>query len=118
MAVSVIPEPAQTTVGFVTAVIVGSAFTVIAMVCVCEHPALSPITVYVAFTVGVSTIAELLDAEGNHVYVLAPVAVNVVDPPKHMAVGLAATFTVGLGSTLTVTAAIFGQLFASKPITL
>ena len=68
LAVKVTPKPAQTTVGFVTAVIVGNEKAKTETVEEFgQPPPLSPITVYVDVVVGVSTDSELVPLLGNQV---------------------------------------------------
>lgn len=53
---------------------------------------------------------------GLHVYVVAPLAVNVVELPEHIAAGDAVAFTVGVGVTVTATVFVALQLL-DVPVT-
>ena len=78
-----------------------------------------PVIVYVVVTVGLAVtlapVAELKVAEGDHVYVDAPPAVNMVDAPGHIVAE--ATVTVGKGFTVTDVVAVFMQPTALVPVT-
>jgi hypothetical protein len=83
-AVSVADCPAQIADGVFT-VTTGSGLTVTVTCPVAEHPLEVPVTVYVVVVVGFAVTGEPVDAlspvEGVHEYVVAPVAVSVVDCP-------------------------------------
>ena len=59
---------------------------------------------------------ELRFVVGVQLYVLAPDAVNVTDPPLHTAAGVF-TVTTGSGLMVTVTCAVAVQPLASVPVT-
>ena len=68
-------------------------------------------TVYVVVEVGFAVtelpVVELNPVEGDQLYVLAPPAVNVVEPPIQIDVLPALTVTDGSGFTVTVMFAVF-----------
>ena len=65
------------------------------------HPAaLVPVTVYVVFEVGDTTILAPVNEPGIQVYVEAPLAVNVTDEPRHTEADELLTVTVGYGFTV------------------
>ena len=59
---------------------------------------------------------ELRAVDGDQVYVLAPPAVSVTEPPLHTAAGVF-TVTTGGGLIVTVTCAVAVQPLASVPVT-
>jgi hypothetical protein len=84
---------------------VGVGFTVTVKLCKLVHPeALTPVKVYVVVIIGVAVtvvpLGELNVAAGDHVYEIAPLAVNTVGVPEHSVAF--ATETVGLGATVTI----------------
>ena len=100
--VIVIPHVEAPGVGVIVAV--GFAFTVTTNDFAFVHPLPSvAVTVYVVLLVGdtltVTSVPE--PAEGLHVYVLPPPAVNNVEPPLH--IGFVSAVNVAVGFALTVT---------------
>lgn len=64
------------------------------------------------------TVTEAPDKlPGFHVYVVAPEAVSVEDPPAQIVVGEAVVVTVGVGLTVMFTDAVPVQPFAAVPVT-
>ena len=59
---------------------------------------------------------ELRSVDGDQVYVLAPPAVSVTEPPLHTAAGVV-TVTTGSGLIVTVTCAVAVHPLASVPVT-
>lgn len=101
----------------------GSGFTVIVVVAVEVLHTLVPVTVYVVVTVGLAaTLAPVVDEspiDGDQINDTPPVpaeAVSVVGVPKQMLV-LALAVTVGVLTTVIVTATVLLQLLASVPVT-
>lgn len=98
------PEQIVTLAGVIETA--GNAFTVIAAVAEDEHPDVVPVTVYVMVTVGdavtVEPVVALSDVAGDHVYVVAPLAVRVLLLPAQMAEVAGVTVTVGVGVTVIV----------------
>src|SRR5438445_202891 len=98
----------------------GFETTVTVVVSESKHPFASvPVTVYEVVTVGLAVTGlplELLKpVPGVHVYVAAPLAVNVVEAP--LQINPLLTVTVGKGFTTTVVVAKFAQPFPSTPPT-
>ena len=107
VAVSNVFDPEQIVELFT--VIVGCAVTTTFTVVLPVHVPLKPIIVYVVLLVGF-TVTELPFVDiGNHVYVVAPAAVNVAVPPAQI-VELVAEI-VGVSDTVTVTV-----LFDEQPL--
>jgi hypothetical protein len=83
--------------------------TVTVTCAVTVHPKASPVTVYVivedGLAVTLAPVVELRFVAGDHVYVLAPLAVSVALCPMQM-VGFGVTVTTGIGFTVTVTCAV------------
>jgi hypothetical protein len=104
--VSVAEPPEQTTVGLLTAVIVGFAFTLNNTVCVVIHEPLDPRTVYVVLVIGATDMDAVVAPPGAQVYDEAPVAVNVDENPRQIVVGLAVAIRVGVGVTETCIALV------------
>jgi len=95
--------PAHITAGLLTALTVGIGFTVTSTVEVPVHPALAPVTVYVVLDAGETVTFVPTRAPGFHVYVVAPLPVNVAELPAQIAVGLLTAETVGLAFTVIAT---------------
>ena len=68
------------------------------------------------FAVTLEPVDELRFVEGLQVYVLAPLAVSVTEPPLQTAAGVL-TVTTGRGFIVTVTCAVAVQPLASVPVT-
>ena len=79
---------------------IGKGFTVTVLVTVFVQPVnvVVPVTVYNVVTVGFTIIIIVVEAF-DQMYVLAPLAVNVIDCPVHNA----GEFTVTIGKGFTVT---------------
>lgn len=108
-AVKVTEAPLQIVVVDAAMATVGVVFTLTVIVFVdVQPPPLSPVTVYVSVEPGVTvTVAVVaLPALALHVYVVAPDAVNVTDPPPQITVLEAAIETVGVGVTFTTTVCV------------
>jgi hypothetical protein len=107
--VTAVPEH---TVWSTPAFTIGRGLTVTVTDAVFVHPEVVPVTVYVVVVPGDAVTVAPVDGErpvvGDHVYVVAPEAVNVVEAPAHMAV-LGLTVTVGGGRTVTVTWSVVTQ---------
>jgi hypothetical protein len=102
--VNVVELPEHIVKGAPDAVTVGVGFTVMVTVFgPLGQPVVVPTKVYVVVVPGDTTTLEPERAPGFHVYVVAPVPVNVVEPPEHIVVGAAEAVTVGVGLTVTVT---------------
>ena len=84
--------------------IVGVATIVIVTVFEAVHVPIVPVTVYVVVEPGLAVttapVVPLNPVPGLHVYVVAPDAVNVVEPPLHNVADAGVTFTVGVGLTV------------------
>jgi uncharacterized membrane protein (DUF4010 family) len=105
VAVRAVDEPAHIPT-LVPAVTTGNGLTETVVVDEPTHPKLLvPVTVYVVVADGVAvTLAPVVadrPVAGNHVYVAAPVAINEVDEPAHIAT-LVPAVTTGNGFTLIV----------------
>lgn len=101
-------------------VVVGKGLTVTVTVVVFEQPlALVPVTTYVDVTVGFAVTVDpevvFNPVDGDHVYVDAPLAVNVVLVPLHIAEGVGAE-TVGSGNTVTTAVLVFVHPLAFVPV--
>src|ERR1700752_3997221 len=105
--------------GGVEAVTTGIGFTVTVTCVVAVQPSVLPVTVYVVVEVGLAVTVEPMLAlklvAGLHEYVLAPLAVRVVNCPVQIGEGVATLIT-GIGFTVTVTCAVAVQPSAS-PVT-
>ena len=102
--VSVVEEPAQMVGLEAVAVTVGVGLTVTVMVAVDAHPGPSvPVTVYVVVVAGDTVTGLPLMLPGIQLYVVAPAAVSVVDPPEQIGLVEAEAVTFGAGPTVTVT---------------
>ena len=115
LAVKLVLAPVQMLV-LEDTVTVGKVFTVIVTVAVFVHPLeLVPVTVYVVVVVGlavtVAPVVELNPVDGVHAYVVAPLAVRLVEFPVHILV-LDETVTVGNEFTVTVFVATLVHPFA------
>jgi hypothetical protein len=73
------------------------------------------VVVTVGFAVTLEPLVELNPVPGDQTYVLAPVAVSVVEFPAHMVAE--ATVTVGFDTTVTLVVSEFMQPLASVPVT-
>ena len=117
LAVNVAVFPAHIIAAFTLNV--GKGFTVTALTVVFTQP-LSPVMVYVVVTVGLATTLVPLilfnPLAGLHVYVVAPLAVKVVVPFKHIA-DTPDILIVGVEFMLTTTVLVLIQLFISVPLT-
>ena len=99
------------------AVMVGFGFTVIAIVVVLEQTPFEPVTVYVVLVAGVTVTFEPINAPGFQVYVVAPLAVNVVEFPAQIDKLLAVAFTVGIGVTIKFTVLVVVHPKPLAPVT-
>lgn len=96
-------------------VTVSTGVVTVVTVTVCEAPVqlpLEPVTVYTVVDDGLTTLAAP-EPEGSQVYVVAPLAVKVVEAPLQIVVE--AGVTVKTGMVLTVTVAVLGRL-AQPPL--
>jgi hypothetical protein len=109
--------PIHNTVGLELAVKVRVGFTVNETVVVLEQIPLSPVTVYIVVAVGVTTVADPVNAPGFHVYEVAPFAVNVDELPVQIAVDDALATTVGLAMTFIVRVLVVEQPVILAPVT-
>lgn len=85
---------------------VGVGFTITVIVCVELQLPFEPVMVYVVVTVGLAVttlpVVALNPEDGDHAYVVAPLAVNVVEPPLHIVLpGEAVATTVGVDAVET-----------------
>jgi hypothetical protein len=86
-------------------------------VAVFVHPfALVAVTVYVVVTLG-DTNGEPVKLPGCQAYVVPPVALNCVEPPKQIDDGLALALTVGKAFTTIVLVAVLVQPLALVAVT-
>lgn len=80
-----------------------------------------PVTVYVVVTVGVAftgvPVVALKAVDGDHAYVVAPLAIRFTFPPGHIVGDPGATLTVGVGVTVIVTVCVAMQPLALVPVT-
>ena len=92
----------------------GTGVTVTVTVLVPVQPPVVPVTVYVVVVVGLAVGLAILVAlnpvAGLQLYVVAPLAVNVVLEPAQMVGATGVTVTVGTGFTVTVTVLVLEQL--------
>ena len=119
VAVSVVDEPEQIAT-FEPPLMVGSVFTLTVTIAVLEQPAaLVPVTVYVVVEPGLAVTLVPVVADkpvpGDHVYVLPPVAVSVVDEPVQIAT-FEPPLIVGSGLTVIVTVEVFAQPLLLVPV--
>ena len=103
-------------------VTVGIGFTVTLTVCVAIQPAAEvPVTVYVCEAPGLAVtlgpVVPLRPVLGAQVYVLAPPAFSVDEPPGHIEDGVAEAVTVGGGLIVIVTEAVLEQPPEVVPVT-
>ena len=82
------------------AVIVGLLTVKLTVLMFVQPIASVPITVYTVVAVAVTATEAPVNAPGIHEYVVAPLAVNVEDPPLQIAVGFDTAVTVGFGLTV------------------
>ena len=73
--------------------------------------------VTVAVQVTLADVDELSPVAGDHTYVLAPLAANVVEEPAHIVVTPPVAVTVGTGFTDIVVVAVLLQPAALVPVT-
>jgi hypothetical protein len=107
LAVNVDDSPLFIVAGFAEAVTVGNGFTVTVTVAVPVHPAvLVPVTVYVVVELGYTVLLDPLPRLCDHVYVLAPPAVNTELAPEHIDDGEAVAYTDGGVFTVTLIDAV------------
>lgn len=66
--------------------------------------------------VTVAPVVALSEVAGDHVYVVAPLAVSDADAPLQIVADDGVTLTVGVGLTVTVLVAVFVQPFAPVPV--
>jgi len=91
---------------------VGVGLTISLYVAESLHPPLEPTTLYVVVSaglaVGLGQVKQLKPVVGDHTYVAAPPAVNVVLPPEQIlgAVGVIVTVIVETTDTITVLGAL------------
>ena len=116
-AVNIVDEPLHIVAG--AHVITAVAFTFTVAVVVFTHPLTSvPVIVYVVvaagFAVTVAPVVALNPVAGDHVYVAAPLAVNVPGIPGQIVVE--GTVTTGNGFTVTVTVIVLTQPAALVPV--
>ena len=104
------------TVGLATAVTVGFGFTVTATVLLFEQVPFAPVTVYIVLVAGVTVTVPPMIGPGNHVYVVAPLALNVNEVPAQTTVGVANAVTVGFEFTVRETVLVFEQV-PLEPVT-
>lgn len=92
--------------------ITGFGFTVTVAVAVEEQPPVVPVTVYVVVVGGLAVTVAPVVAErfvaGDHVYEVAPVAVNVAEAPAQIVSEF--TATTGFAPTVTVAVAVPEQV--------
>lgn len=102
LAVSVVLLPLQIVAEFT--VTTGFGFTVTLQVLVPTHEPVVPVTVYTVVTVGLAVtlapVVALNPVAGDQLYVVAPLAVRVVELPRQIV--CEATVTAGGGETVTV----------------
>lgn len=112
--------PAQTLGAEGETEMVGFEFTVTVAVEEAVHPALVPVTVYVVVVVGFAVTVAPVDAlrpvTGDQLYVVAPLAVKLVDVPEQIATVPGDMLTLGIGFTVTVVVAVHG-LHPPVPVT-
>jgi hypothetical protein len=100
----------------------GTGFTItVTVVKLVQPAAVVPVMVYVVVAVGVAvTVAPLValnPVAGVHAYVLAPLAVRLVEAPAQMAGAAGVTEMVGTGFMITVTVVVPVQPLAVVPLT-
>src|ERR1700741_3464375 len=109
--------PIHNIVGVAVTVMVGTLILTVTVL-VFVHPPELPVTEYVVFTVGLTTTLDPVNVPGIQVYVVAPVAVNVDELPRHINVGEAVGVTVIPGVETITIDAVDVQPLAFLPITL
>lgn len=107
-AVSVVELPLHTEEAPETETL-GMACTVIGSVVVAEQVPLVPVSVYVVEAAGVTVIEVVVRLPGCQVYVLAPLAVSVVDVPAQIVFSEADAATEGVAFTVTVSVRVSVQ---------
>jgi hypothetical protein len=122
LAVSAVDAPVHIVADEGVMLTVGSGFTVMVTVVKFVQPAaVVPVTVYVVVAPGVAvTVAPVVwlsPVAGDQVYVAAPLAVKLVDPPMQIVDEEGVTVIVGTGFTVTVTVAVPVQPLAVVPVT-
>jgi hypothetical protein len=109
LAESVAEPPGQITDGEALTLTTGLGLTVTVTLADAEHPlALVPVTEYVVVALGLTTMLAPVWPV-LHIYVLAPVAVSVVDSPWQITDTDAEAFTEMAAPTVTVTVAVVEQ---------
>jgi carbohydrate-selective porin OprB len=101
---------------------VGNVLTVTVTLAVFWQPLADvPVTVYVVVLAGLAcTVAALVASKpvgGDQLYVAAPLAVSVAEPPLQIVAEPGATLTIGDELTATVTLAVLWQPLADVPVT-
>lgn len=114
--VAVAPTAAHMDVGDDDAVTVGLGLTDMLTTAELVQVPFAPRTVYVVFTLGVTTTLDPVKLPGFQVYVVAPPAVKVVWAPAQITVGLALAVTVGFGLTVKASVLVLVQLLV-VPVT-
>ena len=82
-----------------------------------EQPPLIPVTVYVVVEAGVTEMLLPLRLPGIQLYVLAPFADKVEDPPEQSVFCVAEAVITGEGLTVTVTFAVAEHPLPEVPVT-
>ena len=103
--------------GVMVVATVGDGLTVIICVVVPVHPFVVPVTVYVVIVVGETVTVAPDKLPGIQLYVVAPLAVIIVEVPLQIVAAVVVTVTVGEGVTVMVLVAVFVQPFAAVPVT-
>ena len=117
LAVSVDEPPEQIVDGDAVAVTFGVEPTETVTETVFEHPLeFVPVTEYVVVEVGLTVILAVISPV-LHWYEVAPLAVNVLDPPEQIVEGDAVAVTFGVEPTETVTETVLEQPLEFVPVT-
>lgn len=117
LAVKVVDMPLQMVVLVGVSVNTGTAFTVmVAILAALTQPPLEPVTVYTVVEEGLTTLAAP-DPDGSQVYVVAPLAVSVVDPPLQMAVLVGVMVREGTAFTVIVSVLAVLLQLPLEPVT-
>jgi hypothetical protein len=112
-----VDAPKQIVVGDADAITFGKLFTVIVTLDVLLQPlAFVAVTVYVVVAVG-ETVGEPVKLPGTHEYVVPPVALNTLEPPKQIALGEAVATTFKTLLTDIVTALVLLHPLALVAVT-